>query len=260
MIAEAGLTVWGFMTLQWITSIFIRNVSIVDTLFSLNYVLIVSVYYFLSPSHDHFDQLFIIFVTIWALRLSIHIGVKNFGIGEEPRYQRFREYYGKHRYWWFSYFQVFLLQGVFLMIFASPIHVNFYQAPTTWYGQELTTSILILLFVTAFCYEAIADFQLYRFKQTAQPKAILTTGLWYYSRHPNYFGELALWYVLALLAIAKSPSLFSLLSLIGPIFQTYVMAELSGPKNHEPHMQDRPGFKDYQASTPAIIPNFFKDK
>ena len=259
MFIEAAMTVWAFMTLQWIASIFLKNVSIVDTLFSINYLLILTTYFILSPVLDPFDHLFIILVTLWALRLSIHIGIKNHGIGEEPRYARFRQQYGQERYWWFSYFQVFILQGVFLLIFASPIHINFYTAPQPWYGQEITTTLLTLLCITALAYEAIADFQLYRFKQTAKPKEVLTSGLWHYSRHPNYFGELALWYALASLAIAKSPSWFSLLSLIGPLFQTYVISELSGPKNHEPHMQDRKGFTDYQSSTPAIIPNFFKD-
>lgn len=256
MILSAMLAVWLFMTIIWVISIIIKNVSIVDTIFSINYILIHLAYLY-HKTPDIIDACLFLATLIWAIRLSLHIGIKNIGLGEEKRYQRFRENYGKERYWWFSYFQVFILQGAFLLIFASPIHISYY---TPLNNPIYPLAIIgFLLFLFGFLYETIADLQLYRFKQQNDHTAFLSSGLWRYSRHPNYFGELCLWFGLGLAAFAKAPSLFALISFIGPIFQTYVMSQLSGPKNHEPHMlKEKPGFKDYQDSTPTIIPNFLK--
>ena len=258
MILWTITAVWVFMTACWLISTLIKNVSIVDTIYSINFIIIHAVYQYLAPSTDIISTLLLIFTTLWALRLAIHIGLKNHGMGEEKRYARFREKYGKSRYWWFSYFQVFLLQGAFLLIFASPIHINYYTVlQQTHPLQPLLLAVGISIFLFGFIYESIADLQLYRFKQSNDSTQFLQTGLWRYSRHPNYFGELTLWFGLAIITISKNPSLFSLISLIGPIFLSYVISQLSGPKNHEPYMEkEKPGFIAYQSNTPAIIPHF----
>lgn len=256
MITYPIIGVWLFMTLIWLISIRIKNVSIVDTIFGLNYIIIHIAYLVQNPTLDITNITLFITTTLWAIRLSLHIGIKNAGMGEEKRYQRFRQNYGPKRYWWFSYFQVFILQGVFLLIFASPIHISYL---TTTQQPLLPLYLLGLgLFTFGFFYEAIADIQLYRFKRTHSSKQFISTGLWRFSRHPNYFGELVLWFGMAGIAMSKSPTLFSTIALIGPIFQSYVMTQLSGPKNHEPHMvKEKPGFLEYQQHTPSLIPNFF---
>ena len=260
MILWTIFAVWAFMTLCWFVSIYIKNVSFVDIIYSINFILIHTVYQILSPSQDFINYLLLFFTSLWAVRLATHIGIKNLGIGEEKRYQRFRENYGKDRYWWFSYFQVFLLQGAFLLIFASPIHISYYTNLTN--NHILQPFILTLgsaLFLTGFIYESIADWQLLKFKRSNTHDKFLQTGLWQFSRHPNYFGEILLWYGLGIISISKSPSLFTSLSLIGPIFLTYVISQLSGPKNHEAYMErEKPGYIAYQNNTPSIIPHFHK--
>ena len=260
MILWTIFAVWAFMTICWIVSIYIKNVSFVDTIYSINFLLIHAVYQLLAPTQDFINYLVLFFTALWAIRLSIHIGIKNIGIGEEKRYQRFRKKYGQERYWWFSYFQVFLLQGAFLLIFASPIHISYYLKITnTHMLQPYLLTIGSALFLTGFIYESIADWQLLKFKQNSTSEQFLQAGLWQYSRHPNYFGELLLWYGLAMISISKSPSLFSTLGIIGPIFLTFVISQLSGPKNHEPYMEkEKPGYIAYQQNTPSIIPRFYK--
>lgn len=251
-------TVWLFMTLTWLYATAICNVSIVDTIYGINFILIHITYYYLSPNTDRISLLLFALTSLWAIRLSTHIGIKNYGLGEEKRYQRFREKYGKQRYWWFSYFQVFLLQGAFLLIFASPIHMS-YQSPITQTShlQTLMLAIGISIFLLGFIYESIADWQLRQFKKHSKPLEFLQTGLWKYSRHPNYFGEITLWFGIAIISFSKSPSLYGLLNFIGPLFLTYVIAYLSGPKNHEPYMEkEKPGYLKYQNDTPTIIPKF----
>ncbi|MCP8352467.1 DUF1295 domain-containing protein [Candidatus Synchoanobacter obligatus] len=256
MIEYAILFVWAWMSFFWIISTLIRNVSIVDTIYGLNFILIHVAYGLFAPNIDIISQILFATTSLWALRLSGYIGLKNYGIGEEKRYQRFREKYGKDRFWWFSYFQPFMIQGLFLLIFATPIHISYYQ--TIQFTHEIQYVLLALgciLFITGLIYESIADFQMYTFKKSHAHHEFLKTGLWQYSRHPNYFGEILLWFGMALIASSKALTAFSLIAFIGPMLLFYTLSELSGAKNHEPYLQqEKPGYLAHQANTPCIIP------
>ena len=109
---QGFIAILAMMTILWIVSVFLKNVSIVDSFWGIGFVLAAISYYLNTEEHFTRKELVVGLVIIWGLRLSIYLGWRNWGKGEDYRYQQFRKDYGAHRYWWFSFFQVFLLQGL----------------------------------------------------------------------------------------------------------------------------------------------------
>ena len=118
---QAALLIWILVTLLWIWSILIKNVSIVDLFWGFSFVVVNAFYVFMSGELNPRKILLLVLVSIWGLRLAIYLALRNIGKGEDFRYQEFRRTYGEKRYWWFSYFQTFLLQGVLIMIVSLPL-------------------------------------------------------------------------------------------------------------------------------------------
>jgi steroid 5-alpha reductase family enzyme len=180
----------GMMTLLWLISLAIRDSSIVDPFWGTGFVIANWVYFALTP--DGFPArkwLISILVTIWGLRLSIYLLWRNRGKGEDFRYQKFRQDAGE-KYWWQSFFKVFALQGILLWIISAPLLAAQYS-PTP---DRLTILdfVAVLLWVVGFAFEAGGDLQLARFKADPANKGrIMRTGVWRYTRHPNYFGDAA---------------------------------------------------------------------
>ena len=115
------------MSLLWVLSVYIKNVSIVDIFWGLGFVIVNGVYFLLSEGYYSRNVILLFLVSIWGLRLSIYLAYRNIGKGEDFRYQEFRRHYGVNRYWWVSFFQVFLLQGVLILLVALPLlGVHFY--------------------------------------------------------------------------------------------------------------------------------------
>tara|TARA_R110001583_G_scaffold20001_9_gene77628 strand:+ start:2515 stop:3099 length:585 start_codon:yes stop_codon:yes gene_type:complete len=172
----------------WTISVLIKNVSIIDLFWGVGFV-IINAFYFLNSGPFLLRKIILlVLVSIWGLRLSIHLAVRNLGKGEDFRYQEFRQRFGPKRYWWLSFFQVFLLQGILILLVGLPLlAINFYTN-----SDELNwlDYIGILFWVVGFSFETIGDFQLKRFKSNPDNKdKILNSGLWKYTRHPNYFGD-----------------------------------------------------------------------
>lgn len=250
----AALSVWAFMTLSWVVSVIIKNVSIVDNIYSLNFIWIALAYLLTTQNPTNTQLIITACTTIWALRLMIHLTYRSWGNGEDHRYARFRNMYGKERYWWFSYFQVFILQSLFVWVFALPIHLS---AFITTQASTLLTIIGVSIFLFGFMYEAVADYQLLQFKKTRTQDQLLTSGLWKHSRHPNHFGEIMLWTGIATLCFAQSQTL-GLLAYFSPIAITLTLVYLSGSVQQEPRMsKNKRNFEDYLRNTPNILPRIF---
>ncbi len=118
---QASLLIWVLVTLLWIWSIIIKNVSIVDIFWGLGFVVVNAFYVFMSGELNARKIMILVLLSIWGLRLAIYLASRNIGKGEDFRYQEFRRKYGAERYWWFSYFQTFLLQGILIMIVSLPL-------------------------------------------------------------------------------------------------------------------------------------------
>jgi len=241
-------------TMMWLISIPLKNVSIVDVFWGMGFVIVCAYYFLNTEGLESRKILMMTLVALWGLRLSVYIGWRNYGKGEDFRYQQFRKNYGAERYWWFSFFQVFLLQGVLIWIISAPLlAAQFYgsKMPLGWI--DLVASIV---WTIGFIFEAGGDFQLARFKANPENKGkVLNTGFWRYTRHPNYFGDAVVWWGYGLFSIAVG--LF--LPLISPILMTVLILKVSGVAMLERTIKNtKPEYKDYIESTSAFIPWFPK--
>ena len=186
-------------------------------------------------------------LSLWAVRLSCHIGMRFISKSKmDVRYQNMINGFQKYKTMRI-FLQVYLLQGLLSAIVLSPI---------LWFEQQnlgsetLIFGLGITVFITGFVIETVADWQLRRFK-LKNSKDVCNQGLWAWSRHPNYFGEVILWWGLF---IATINSVASLLFVIGPLLITFLILKVSGIPMLEKHMMDNPKYKDYIRSTSVFWP------
>ena len=237
-------------TLLWLVSLVMRNAGIVDVFWGPAFV-IVGGFYLATADGDSGQRAWLIFVltTLWAVRLALHIGIRNAGSGEDFRYRSWREQSGRS-FWWISLFKIFLLQAVVLWIVSSPLLLAHSSGPRS--RLSLIDLFGLSIFLIGFAWEVVSDWQLTRFKSDPANKGrILTTGLWARSRHPNYFGEAVLWWGLGLLAFPSG----GWLAFIGPAMITFLLMKVSGVALLDAALVDRrPGYEEYIDSTPAFFP------
>ena len=251
---QASLIILAFVTLLWIWSIFIKNVSIVDIFWGFGFVVVNAFYVFMSGELNDRKILILTLVSIWGLRLTFYLAYRNIGKGEDFRYQEFRRSYGPERYWWFSFFQVFLLQGALIMIVSLPL---LGISSSTGTGTlHVLDHIGILVWLVGFAFEAGGDFQLARFKSNSSNQGkVLQTGFWKYTRHPNYFGDAAVWWAYALFSIAAG----SYWQIIGSVVMTILIIKISGVTLLEETLTEtKPQYKDYIQKTSSFFPWFPK--
>ncbi len=251
---QAFAVIMIMMTLLWIVSIIKKNVSIVDLFWGFGFVL-VSVFYFLnSDGYDLRKIIVMALVAVWGLRLSIYLAWRNFGKGEDFRYRQFRQNYGEKRYWWISFFQTFLLQGILMWLISAPL------LGAQYYGQNKALNILdwtgIIFWITGIAFEAGGDWQLAVFKSNPANKGkVLDTGFWRYTRHPNYFGDTTVWWGYGFLCLAAG----SWLPVMGSVLMTLLIIKVSGVALLEKSLKEqKPQYKEYIEKTSAFIPWFPK--
>jgi len=251
---------WAFpvimtlMTLLWIISVMIKNASIVDPVWGLGFI-IVSIYYLLMVKGFETRQILVVtLVGIWGLRLSAYLFWRNIGKGEDFRYKQFRKNYGEHRYWWVSFFQVFLLQGVLLWLISAPVLGAIYYSTAN--SLNIIDLVAIIVWLIGFAFEAGGDYQLVKFKSRKENKGkILKNGFWKYTRHPNYFGDAAVWWGFGLFAIASG----AYPTILGSLLMTGLLVKVSGVAMLEKSMKNnKPGYEDYIQKTSAFLPRFPK--
>ena len=251
---QASLIILVLVTLLWIWSIFLKNVSIVDIFWGLGFVIVNAFYAFMSSQINIREILILSLVSIWGLRLAIYLALRNIGKGEDFRYQEFRRNYGPKRYWWFSFFQTFLLQGILIMIISLPL-LGVHSSAST--GDLNALDYLgITVWLIGFAFEAGGDFQLACFKRDVTNKGkVLNTGFWKYTRHPNYFGDSAVWWAYAIFSIAAG----SYWQIIGSVIMTLLIVKVSGVALLEKTLNDtKPQYREYIEKTNSFFPWFPK--
>ena len=241
------------VSLLWMLSVILRNVSIVDLFWGMGFVMVDAWYFYSTESFGPRQIILFLLVTIWGLRLSLYLAWRNIGNGEDFRYREFRKNYGKN-YWWISFFQTFLLQGVLMWLISSTLWgVNRFQATTS-----LTTldSIALLIWTFGFVFEAGGDYQLSKFRSDPANKGkVLNTGFWKFTRHPNYFGDAAVWWGYGLLCISAGSYWFAL----GSVFMTLLIIKVSGVALLEKTLKSqKPGYAEYVRKTSSFLPWFPK--
>jgi steroid 5-alpha reductase family enzyme len=184
---------------------------------------------------------------IWAMRLSVHITLRHHGQPEDYRYQAIRRRNQPH-FEWKSLYLVFGLQALLAFVVALPLIATVLQ-PTPWHWLDIAG---VALFAFGFVFEAIADAQLQRFRDDpAQRGKVLDTGLWRFSRHPNYFGECCVWWGLWLLAAAAG----AWWTILSPVLMTVLLLRISGVTLLEADIgKRRPAYADYMRRTSAFVP------
>ncbi len=243
------LVILGLMTLLWLLSLLLKNSSIVDIFWGAGFVITAWVSYALTP--DGFlprKLLSVGLVTLWGLRLSLYILWRNWGKAEDFRYQAWRKESGAI-WWWKSFFQVFLLQGLLMWIVSAPLlAVQFYSRTA---GFTLLDLAGLALWLFGFYFETAGDLQLARFKANPQNKGkVLDRGVWRYTRHPNYFGDSAQWWGFYLFALAAG----GWWTVFSPALMTLLLLRVSGVALLEKSLETRPGYKEYVENTSAFLP------
>jgi steroid 5-alpha reductase family enzyme len=247
--SDALLALVVLFSLLWVASLWLANASIVDMWWGPAFLVAIGAYLgFEAPTHAR-AWVALVATAAWALRLAWHIGRRNVGHGEDPRYRAWREQHGR-QWWWRSYFKVFVLQATVAWIVSWPL----YYAVR---GEAAFATALdvagLFLFAAGWLFETVGDAQLAAFKRDpANRGRVMDRGLWRYSRHPNYFGEALLWWGLGLLG-ASAPG--GWLGLVGPALMTFLLLRVSGVALLERGLAaSKPEYATYVARTSAFIP------
>lgn len=255
LFAWNAAAVLGLMTLLWIASVRLGDASIVDPWWSMAFLLVLAhtaTRTGLTPG----KALLLAMVGAWALRLWGYLLQRSRGKPEDPRYAAFRAKYGAERYWWFSFFQVFLLQGVLVLVISAPLQLaGAAMAPDPVSVFDL---LGLALFAAGFGIEVAADAQLASYRRAkarggaGAPGPVLDAGLWRYSRHPNYFGEALLWWGFWVAAL-DAP--WGWATLPAPAFMTFLLVKVSGVAMLDAHMAARrPEYAEYMRRTSGFVP------
>lgn len=235
----------------WLLSLRLRDASIVDIFWGPGFVVVAWIAHVVSGSDAPRAWLVCGMVSVWGVRLALHLARRNLGHGEDYRYRAMRATHGD-RFPLVSLGTVFLLQAVLLWIIALP--AQFVHAPTATASLGWIDAIGVAAWTVGLGFEWCADVQLARFKRSPSSQgAVMDRGLWRYSRHPNYFGNFLLWWGIGLLAVASG----GWWTLIGPALLTFLLLRVSGVALLESTIAERrPGYRAYARRTSAFVPWF----
>ena len=244
--ALGALLLVGFA--GWLVSLAKRDVSIVDTLWPLLFLVAVAVYAMAASAHlERRGVLVLILALIWALRLSIYITWRNHGKPEDHRYAAMRMR-NEPGFAWKSLYLVFGLQALLAWIITAPLALTLSgRTPLTW-----VDAAGVALWLIGFTFETIGDAQLTRFKaDPANREKVMEQGLWRYTRHPNYFGEACVWWGYWLIAVAAGGAW----TVFAPLLMTVLLLKVSGVALLEKDIGlRRPAYRDYIERTNAFFP------
>lgn len=248
------LAVLAMMLTGWLVSLIYRNVTIVDSLWGLGFVIIAWLTFSMAGGYLGRRLLITLLVTLWGVRLVLHLSWRNWGRGEDPRYANWRQKSGDG-FWLVSLFKVFILQAVFL--WAISLALQWGQLSGQAPGLVWLDYVGLGIWLVGFFFEAVGDFQLARFKADADQKGrVMDQGLWAYSRHPNYFGESLVWWGIYVIALATP---FGWWTILSPVIITTVLLKMTGVSLMEKAIvHTRPGYRDYIQRTNAFFPWFPK--
>lgn len=195
-------------------------------------------------------------VAIWGLRLFWHIYRRHQKSGEDKRYQELVD--SKKSKFKEVYLKVFMLQGFLMLLVALPLINSGYHG-TNWNSLGLINGLGIVLWLIGFFFEAVGDKQLKDFLGRPENKGkIMTEGLWAYTRHPNYFGEILMWWGIFVYTFQLSTPWLWAISAIGPLTISYLLIFVSGIPMAEKRYLERADYKQYAKSTNALVPWFKK--
>lgn len=239
---------WVYFTIWYIGTSIVKNSSLIDIAWGIGFFVVsVSTQILYGDSKT---LIFVFLVGVWGLRLAFHIFQRNWGKEEDFRYTNFRKEWGKS-YALRSYFQLFILQAILTYI----ISLSFFIAQQNTVKSLPYVIIGIVVYSAGLLIESISDSQLKRHVATSKTKSIMQSGVWKYSRHPNYFGEALLWWGIFIVALGFDAPLWTIIS---PITITYFLRYVSGVPMLEKRLEKYADFEAYKANTSIFVPWFNK--
>lgn len=223
--------------------------SVIDTAWGLLFTVVaISAFASSAGTGDLTRRIVLGILTVaWGLRLAVHIGRRTIGRPEDPRYAALlakakgnRELY--------AFRSIYLLQGALAYLISAPVQVGMFESgPFGWLGW-----LGVAVWIIGVGFEATADHQLEVFRgNPANRGTIMQTGLWRYSRHPNYFGDACVWWAIFLVASAHWPGA---LTVVAPVLVTFLLTKGSGVRILDKHMSGRAGWADYAKRTSPFFP------
>ena len=254
LLINAAVDLTMMLLLCWV-AVRIGDVSFIDAVWGAGMAVLALASFVQVTEPGQRAILLLAMTVIWGLRLGVHLFLRWRGHGEDPRYARMLgKARSQGRYGSAAFKVVFGPQAVLLFITSLPAQVGILAgaapAPITslaWAG--------FALWLTGMVFETVGDAQLKAFRANPAMKGkVLDTGLWRYTRHPNYFGDACVWWGIWLVA-AQGGMWVALGSLIGPLFLTFTLTKWSGkPLLEKGLAKSRPGYAEYVKRTSGFVP------
>jgi|LakMenEpi03Aug12_release.lakeMendotaPanAssembly.Ray.scaffolds.fasta_scaffold238185_2 steroid 5-alpha reductase family enzyme len=252
-IIHIAILVLVYVSIWFVISLIKKRNDIADIAWGLGFVLIAG-YCFIRYASAPVALLVYVLISIWGIRLAIHIAIRSKGKPEDFRYRKWREHWGRS-FVIRSYGQIYILQGCFMLIIALPIIIAGISPVQIINTHTYVGSIIWLI---GFGIEAVGDYQLMIFIRHKKSKSnIMQTGLWKYTRHPNYFGEVMLWWGIFIMVLPLHNGLWAIIS---PITISYLLLYVSGIPMLEAKYKNNEQFQDYKQRTSAFFPMMPKKK
>lgn len=248
LFAVNAVVIFGLMLLLWLLSITLKDVSFVDPIWGFSFIVIAAVTYPLTEGGSEERRLLILCLTaVWGVRLALYLFLRWRREGADKRYVAMLSRTDSPH--WFSLRNVFLLQGVLLLIVSLPIQLGSIPAKPVSVGVIGWTGAALA--IVGILFETVGDWQLARFK-TRRTGGVMDKGLWRYTRHPNYFGDTCFWWGLYLIAAETTRGLASI---VGPALMTYLLVKWSGAALLERRLKrSKPEYEDYVRRTSGFFP------
>tara|TARA_R110002072_G_scaffold303140_1_gene495563 strand:+ start:38060 stop:38854 length:795 start_codon:yes stop_codon:yes gene_type:complete len=238
------------MVFLWLLSLPLRNVSIVDIGWGLGFVFVA---WLAAPKADGPPVLLYSLVTAWGVRLAWYLWLRNHGKPEDHRYVAMREKHGSS-FVWSSLLRVFVLQGVIMWVIALPIMAAGEEAVSEpcW----ILAACGVVLWLAGMFFEVVGDWQLARFKSNVDNQGkVMDSGLWKYTRHPNYFGEFVIWWGHWGVCLGLTDPTKTWWTIISPALMTFLLLKVSGVALLEQTLKQRsPEYASYIRRTSPFFP------
>jgi steroid 5-alpha reductase family enzyme len=245
--ATGLLVMLALATATWLISVIKRDASIVDSVWSVMILASALTYSLAVEPYGTRSAVILTLALLWALRLSLYVTWRNWGEGEDRRYQVIRRKYEPH-FAVKSLGIIFLFQACLAWIVSMPLWVAL-TIPMAMTGWDI---LAVVLWCVGMVFEGVGDWQLARFKSNPANRGhVMNRGLWKYTRHPNYFGECLIWWGFFLFAIPAG----GWWAILSPVLMTFLLVKFSGVTMLEETIVDRrPAYRAYIAGTNAFIP------
>jgi len=244
------LVIFIVMNIFFVVSLILKRNDVADSAWGVGFIVIAIFNLIISGDFQRTKFILTFLIFLWGLRLTIYLTIRNWGKTEDFRYKEWRKRWGKSVILK-SYLKVFLLQGLLMFLISLPATLyNRFDGGVSFYGF-----VGLLIWVVGFYFETVGDLELFFFKKNPKNKGeILKDGLWKYTRHPNYFGEVIMWWGIWILTLGST---YWYLGLIGPLTITYLILKVSGIPLLEKKYEGNKEFEKYKKETPSFFPKFW---